>query len=970
MLSTHKDSHKHRADYTSGVSLFSVRCERAWLTLLSLWMCLWVCSLIGCQDPPRAYNDRVGGLSLDPYPTAGEAGGVRSGGEQTTSGERSGETAGGSAGESAGESAGGLAGEISEDMSPPLDAAAFDPIPFAVETRVGERNTEAGLENRVTCQLLDQEAQPISAPNLRVEVVPSQGFSRSEQGVIGEVARSYELTCIAAEYGLIDSTPALWTVTPSQPALSIARLSQDGAPVERIRAGERVEVTCQAFDAYGNPSDATFTEQIEPSSLGVERVGPTWRFDRAGQYQVTCEAPGVEETRPALLEVSAELPRRVTLDLEPDLPVYQAGQVVRLIPRAFDARDNPVSEVSFQLASDPELPSFGAERLLLNTLGRFSLSAEVTSQTDGDRELIATREVVVDFGGPGIRCFEPEVGEVVIAGDGDAVNLIGQATDLTGVRSLTVDGVEVPFDADGRFQTQVTARWGLNIHEVVAADDQGESSAFCAYFASPRFIPEGQPLLDALLLFLGSDVVDDGPPDRPLNSVGDVLRRVVNSAGLRDSVHAATSAQNPIVPTECRARVLGICVFRFGVNYEDFRISRANDLSLTLLDNALRVRITLRDIAVVARLRGTLGNRAEVTTSGITVDLTFNAGLGAGGRPNISVRSINEVTVNRLDSDFSGLITGFILELAFSAFEGLIRDTVTDAIRGFLERELDSTLTGLFSDTSVGDLGGGFSVSNPLGGEINLQLLSRLSRLDWSPDGILLGLSSTFDGPANVALNSPGSPLLPESPLPFPNGDAVGASVKLSLLNQALHQLWRAGFFNLEGEGLVDGLGAELPSGVEVTLNIAYPPFVEGEDGASRVSVALGPLTAGVRYPGFFEEPFPLQLVARLSAGVELIGERELSFSDVQIDEIVFSLGSSVPAASRQLLEEALRATLQRLVDEALNSALPVLPLPELTLPSGFEAFDLPPTTRLGLRAPTLTGDRGLWRLSGDFGEP
>ena len=80
-------------------------------------------------------------------------------------------------------------------------------------------------------------------------------------------------------------------------------------------------------------------------------------------------------------------------------------------------------------------------------------------------------------------------------------------------------------------------------------------------------------------------------------------------------------------------------------------------------------------------------------------------------------------------------------------------------------------------------------------------------------------------------------------------------------------------------------------------------------------------------------------------------------------------MGSSVPSASRQILEDVLTATIQRLTDDALNSALPVIPIPELTIPGGFEQFDLPFTTRLGLRAPMLSGDQGIWRLSGEFGE-
>ena len=205
--------------------------------------------------------------------------------------------------------------------------------------------------------------------------------------------------------------------------------------------------------------------------------------------------------------------------------------------------------------------------------------------------------------------------------------------------------------------------------------------------------------------------------------------------------------------------------------------------------------------------------------------------------------------------------------------------------------------------------------------------------------------------------------------LPFPNEEAIGASVQLGVLNQALFQLWQAGFFDLNDQGLAQSLDLDLPDGSEVTLNVSYPPFVEGVDNRSSLKVALGPLTASVLYPGFFEEPFPIQLVAKLNAQVSLQGERDLNFDGIEIERIVFSLGSSVPASARSILEEVLREVVQGLVDDALNSALPSLPLPELTIPAGFEEFNLPPSTRLGLRTPNLSGNRSLWYLSGSFGE-
>ncbi|MEZ4472192.1 MAG: hypothetical protein R3F60_15640 [bacterium] len=109
-------------------------------------------------------------------------------------------------------------------------------------------------------------------------------------------------------------------------------------------------------------------------------------------------------------------------------------------------------------------------------------------------------------------------------------------------------------------------QFGLNVHEIVASDGANENSTFCAYYAADEFLLENRPLDDAVLLRLGQGGLDDGEPDRPMQSLADVLRRVINSAGLRDTIHQAALAQNPIVPRECRVRVLGACLFSFSAS--------------------------------------------------------------------------------------------------------------------------------------------------------------------------------------------------------------------------------------------------------------------------------------------------------------------------------------------------------------------------------------------------------------------
>ena len=59
-----------------------------------------------------------------------------------------------------------------------VDSAQFEVVPFAVETRVGERRTAAGIENRITCQVLDQVGEPITDIVARPEIYPDTGFER------------------------------------------------------------------------------------------------------------------------------------------------------------------------------------------------------------------------------------------------------------------------------------------------------------------------------------------------------------------------------------------------------------------------------------------------------------------------------------------------------------------------------------------------------------------------------------------------------------------------------------------------------------------------------------------------------------------------------------------------------------------------------------------------------------------------
>ncbi len=857
---------------------------------------------------------------------------------------------------------------IEEDTGPPPDAAAFTQIPFAVETRVGDRHTVVGLENRITCEVLDQQGAPIPGLETRTEIHPDSGWDTTEIGVIGRIARDYRIICTAPRAGLRDPTPADWTVLPGGSTRVVTFISDDD-----INVGEETEVTCEAYDEEGNlTDDEAFQVHIEPPTAGVEVRGATHRFTAAGNFDVTCRLPGADSAPGVALTVRPGLPAAIALGIHPERPVYRVGSVVELLPIVTDSFENPLPEVPILYESEPVLEGFGAGRFRCAPEGEYTLAATVDAPTLNDIPLTASLDILVDRGGPGITCEHPDDGEFIHMPEGRAHTFQGTVADIRAVQSVHVDGRVAQLFEDGGFRSETAVEWGLNVHDIVATDGDDESSTFCSYYASEVYHPEDQALNDSLLLRLGQGAVDEGEPDRPIGSLADVLRRVINSRGLRDTVHSALLAQNPVVPNECRARVLGLCLFRLGVEYQDLQIGGRNTIDLSLVDGGLRARTSVRNLAITAQLRGTLGNRARISTEHITIDLTFGVGLRFDGNPDVWVQGLNEVSLGRLDSDFSGFLTGAILELVFWAFEGLIRRTATDAIRDYLEDNIDAVLSDLLSNVDIGELGAGFDVPSLTGGEpIPLTLTAGLSTLDFAAGRAMVGVKTKVDGPTRVAGRNPGVALPPGTGFQeLPADRSVGAAVMLGVLNQVLHRLWRAGFFEAEAGGLVGEVAGDLPEGYEVFLRIPSPPVVTGVQDAATVRVFVGPLVAGVVAPPFFIEPFRVRLAAVLDATVSLQGERDLSFEGVRIVDLHLDLGADPPPLqARQTLEDTLRRVVQAIIDRALNDGLPVLPLPEFIIPDSLGQFDLPVGSGLGLRQPRLTGTEASWILDGNFGE-
>ena len=854
--------------------------------------------------------------------------------------------------------------------APPADVAVFDPVPHRVEIRLARAQTPAGYANRITCAVTDSLDSPVDGVETVIELHPPAGFEILDGAYVGHIARSYEVVCTVPEHGLRSETAEEWRVVPGEPARIDTRLG-----ATRVEAGESVSVDCRIADAFDNsivPASISAEIRVDPQPPErFESLPETIAITAAGDYDVRCAVARAAFDPGERLTVRATTPAEVSVGVEPEQRVYEFGQVLEVVAVVTDRYGNRHYTAPTTYDSSPALTPFGDRRFVADLEGRVRLDVRVDGETESGEPLTASREIIIDLGGPAITCGDPPFGGQIEANPGDLRDVSGTVEDPAGLQSVRVDGVEVERGDGGTWSVQREIAWGLNVTEITAVDTSGhENSTLCVYFAADRYLAEDATLDDAVVLRLAQGALDDGSPADPIRSFGDVIHRVVSSRGLVDTAHNSLSAMNPILPRECRQRILGICIFSLGVDYSGLDLRGPHDVTLTLVDGGLQVRAAVRGIDLRARISGTIDSNARVSADHVTVDMTFDVRRGAGGDPEVSLRRLNSVSVGDLSSDFSGFLTGAILELAFHLFESMIRDELTSVIRDFMTTNVDRVLGDLLRNVDLGSLAQGFDVPSLIGTEsVRIAVAPALSRVDFDAGRAQIGVSTRVLGPARNPSRSLGVPMPPGSG-PVELDGEVAAGVQLALINQVLHRLWRAGWFDAAGGGLVAAVGAELPEGLDIGLDLLRAPAVVGVARQSRLRLFAGPLRLVVRWPDVFGDPLELVASSTLRAAVRLVDGDALAFDGVDVERLDIGFeGVDASSESRQILADAVRRVLEGIMDRALNDAVPSLPIPSFPIPPSLGGLGLPVGSSLGLREPRLTGAEAHWILRGRFGE-
>lgn len=863
-------------------------------------------------------------------------------------------------------------GSENDDVGQPyvIPDVANPRVATSVETVLMSADVQAGDLVSVECLLRDQdglEMQTMEMPN--VVVAPASNFQAEGDDWMAIRAGEGTVACAFDAFGLIDETPETITIAPGPPHTVATDLDTTS-----MTAGDTVGATCEVFDQFGNLiEDATPELSVLPQGGGVQVQGLTATITTAGVYEVGCRVNGATNEQAHFIEVVPAAPASLAIAPQPNQMVYAIGQVVGVSVVVTDMYGNEIPDAAYMVSSTGTPDSFGNGRFRYNSEGTYTITVTVVEMTANGMTLERSVEVTVNSDGPSITCDSPFDGEMRDIAPGAALRFTGSVADANGVSSVFVNGSAVTVDGNGSFSQQITARYGINFVELLATDSfNEENSRTCAFLVSDNYRSPTNLIDDAVALKLKQAAIDDGSASGAIDSLDDILHRVLNSSGLRDTLHNSLLASNPIKPRSCDQEVCVFgacaCLLRTKIDYRNLVINGPNSTTLNLVSGGLRANALLRNFAVTVYVDSNLGN-TEVTASinEAEVDVTFNIGL-QNGRPSASVRSVNTVRIGNINLSCPGFFTGLLCDIVEFAFEGTIRNLLEDQLRSYVRDNFNQILDGLLSGLDVTTLGTSFSVPKlDSSGNVTLNFSLGFSTLQALSTRLLFGIGTSFTPSQTTRSTATLGVALPSGGVltnPIVSG-TTGVAVHVGVLNSALHALWKGGFF----DALIDGqtLGGSFPAGAEVSLSTNLPPVIENLSNRD-VKLMLGAMQAEIVYPGIFDDGINVTLGATATTRAQIVGD-ELSFSNINISELVFSTPDvSLEASTRAVIENFLRSLLQTVIDSSLNNALPALPIPGFEIPQSLGQYNLPVGSELSITNPSLDTTSRHYILDGNFG--
>lgn len=546
---------------------------------------------------------------------------------------------------------------------------------------------------------------------------------------------------------------------------------------------------------------------------------------------------------------------------------------------------------------------------------------------------------------------------------------------------VLINGTPVlPMPPMWSFTFPIVSEQGMNPIVVDVDDSLGQKDHVVqSYYYSTQYYPvdiadpAASQIADGLVLFLGPEVWDD-------NDTSDV-DDIATIIGLYlANMDLSTLITNPVTTGSTAGCDYKVNVYniRYGTPTVDLVPTNGGlNLGVTIPNFRADIDIPTRGtFCVIPDIDG------DVTATSVTITGKMNVALDPTGQPVVTMTNV-VATVNGLNVDIGGVL-GFLTNWLINFFEGSFADMIEDALVdqiSSLADSLEDALAGLALNES-------FEIPSFIegGAPTTLSLVSKLSRLDFTPAGGTVGMAATIVAPKGTPHNPLGSigraaclTGVPEAMPGFPVGTPIPTPPALELglhddfLNLIPYALYWAGTLTMPIPQ--EMLGQDLSSyGItDMSLNVDFmlPPILTGCNDDGLLTIQAGDI--GVQADmKLFGMPVQMQMFASFEADAEIVtvdGEagkeisiavREPTFIDIEIASLSGGLVGAEDTLGGLIRDTLMPELLGALTGESLGS----FPIPEFDLSGLMEG--LPPDTAISIEIREVLRRAAYTVLSGN----
>ncbi|MCO4760466.1 MAG: hypothetical protein KC502_03135 [Myxococcales bacterium] len=764
---------------------------------------------------------------------------------------------------------------LSDDKGTRLEVIAG--MPSEVDTHLqvaGAKGTktltvQAGTHITVTCTGSDAWQNTISEGWSVVTTPDALALQPGTTKV--NKAGTWQVACRSS--GLVDATPATLVVTPAAPRHLFTLLDP-----KEISAGDAAKLACVATDTHGNtvpnfPFAMDFPTEVQLKGLYVTST-------TAGIHTVKCvpetDKWSLYQLHPANLQVQPGPAHELLVARVPEKPVYKREEKVKFPALVKDAWgnvrvDDPVTVQVLSPATGAKILEAGAEKdklIKFDEDGTYKLRFEV-SLTSLSKEL----SVLVDGAPPMLTIEDPPWGSTLTGKP--SVQIKGKAGDAgSGVKTLTVNGKTGYVDGANEYVVQQGAKHGLNTVIAIAEDMGGEKSeATRGFYYSGKYYntdagkPKGAMVKDAMQIFIGKQLFDDGvhDPAHP-NDFATIIELLAGAQLAAGLVPSSPSSGN------------------ISVTLSNTKMGKPK-VSLTPVTGALDVKLRIEnfstDLKVKAKIKlgpikTSLSVSGTLTMSAITTTMRLKMAV-SGGKASASVAN-SDVKIDGMKLSVNGI--GGLFNPLFNLLLGSYKKEIENQLKSALVGELPKALNSVLSQLSTSQT---FDVPPSMGNgpPVKVTLVSEVKTLSFTPDGALLKTDASFVAPKGTkhtilgAISRAGC--IGKSPDKFTIDKKQAMQIALhdDLINQLLYAIWYGGAMTMTvpGSELAKGqssMGFDLEKG-SMEVDLLLPPILEACNMAKpeMVRLQIGDIFTTVRVP-FGSDELALYMASSIDAPAEI----------------------------------------------------------------------------------------------------